>query len=668
MLRRSLSSRHIALASLAALMASCVQTQAPTSMTRAPALALPAQQAEHVPDATTPATKVGPGLTDAQAEAAAALAALGADYWNAQLAHDPTWATYLGEHAHGDKLPDVSPVARRARLATLRVFAERLAGIERTALSPDGAVTADVLDAALQNELGEAKCRLAEWALDPLSGPQTWLAELPAYAPLRDEADLGAMRARLEAMPAYFDQTTANLAAGMADGLTAPRPVVKRVVRQLDELLARPLDTLPWVTRADKDEAAHVFAASATRTSPDDGTPGGTKADETARAQSQARVKAVLTAATRTHVVPALTRFRDFLANQVLPRARQSIAVTALQAPGVPDFGRTCYAALVTKHTGLVVRPQSVHQTGLDEVARIEGEMRALARAAGHNSIAALKTALAGAKDAHFDSAAAIVAHNQALLERMQAALPALFGTLPQTRVELREMEAFRAKDAPAAYYYPAAHDGSRPGVYMINTYAPHTRPRGNMAALAFHEAIPGHHLQIALAMENKAIPAFQRELGQTAFVEGWALYAEHLAWEQGLYKTTAEKFGKLKFEMWRAVRLVVDTGMHSADVPGGAWSRDKALAYLLDKADLPRAEAENEIDRYITWPGQALAYKMGMLEMRALRQKAETALGPAFDLRAYHDTVLARGAIPLTALRRVVDAYIADVQAGATP
>ncbi len=286
--------------------------------------------------------------------------------------------------------------------------------------------------------------------------------------------------------------------------------------------------------------------------------------------------------------------------------------------------------------------------------------MGALVRSAGGGALPEYLKTIAARKDQYAADAAALLEVNRELMARAMRALPRAFGRLPKTVIEVKAIEDFRARDAPAAYYYGAPQDASRPAYYYVNTDRPEVRLLYKMPALAFHEAVPGHHLQIALASENTALPVFQREMGHTAFVEGWALYAEGLADELGLYRTADEKLGQLSYEMWRAVRLVVDAGLHTK-----GWTREQAIDYLVAKTGHRREEAENEVDRYIIWPGQALAYKMGELEIRALRRTAQQTLGEKFDLRAFHDRLLAHGAVPLDVARRVVEAWIAEVKAG---
>ncbi len=546
-----------------------------------------------------------------------ALARLGEEFWAEQMHASPVWATFIGDRSREGELDDVSSAAVQRHLDVFAGLAARLETLDRAALAPGEGVTADVLGAELRGALDTARCKTWLWQVDQLSGPQVWLGELPNAHVLTEERSGGGLVARYGQVPRLLRDHVANLRAGLAAGYVAPRINVERVVRQLDEMLAQPPEGSPFAAVPE---------------------------------QAQGAWRAALLPAVRDAVYPALRAYRAFLADEVLPKAREAVGVGS-----IPD-GAACYEALIRAHTGLDGKPEDIHALGLAEVERIGAEMRALLAETGREGdVAAWLAALERDPQQYLATEGALLEHNTALVARAQAALPQVFGRLPQGEVKVKAIEAFRAKDAPAAYYYSAPRDGSRPAYYYVNTFQPETRLLYKMAALAFHEAVPGHHLQIALANENAGLPEFQRHVGQTAFVEGWALYAERLSGELGLYGTAEEKLGALTYEMWRAVRLVVDTGLHAK-----GWSRDQAVDYLISNTGHRREEAVNEIDRYIIWPGQALAYKMGELEIRRLRDEARQALGDRFDLREFHDRVLRHGAVPLPTLRREIRAWIA--------
>lgn len=564
----------------------------------------------------------------------AALARVSDEYWRERLRVSPLWATYLGDRSRDADLHDPSDVEHERHLAALRGFRAQLGRIDRAKLGEQERITADVLDLELSNALELEVCRERLWTIDPLNGPQVTFPELPSYHTVKDEKNARDLGLRYRAMKKWYEQHAANLRRGVAGKRVAPRIVIEKVRVQLDGQLAIPPEKSPYYADAVKGFPAEW--------SPD----------------VRASVEKELLASVKEGVYPGLQAFRDVIVKELLPAARDTIAVTAM-----PD-GAACYEARVRASTGTAKTPDELHQLGLDEVARIRAEMTAIIRSGrGGTDVRWFLDELKKRPEQYLKSEEQLLDYNRALVKRATDALPRAFTRLPKTPIELKPIEAFRAKESPAGYYYNAPKDGSRPAYYYLNTHDPASRPLYNMAALAFHEAVPGHHLQIALANENEALPEFQRQLGQTAFVEGWALYSEGLAGELGLYLTREEKLGALGYESWRAVRLVVDTGMHAK-----GWSRDKALRYFLENTTHSEGEAIAEIDRYITWPGQALAYKVGQLEIRAMRADAEKALGPKFDLRAFHDRLLSHGAVPMTTARRDIEAWIAETKAKASP
>jgi uncharacterized protein (DUF885 family) len=320
----------------------------------------------------------------------------------------------------------------------------------------------------------------------------------------------------------------------------------------------------------------------------------------------------------------------------------------------VPD-GLACYDRLIKVHTSLPLAADEIHRIGLEEVARVRAEMTALgSKLFGTSDLAAIQKRLRLDAALYFGTRDAVENKAEQALRRAEAALPHWLGHLPRTPCVVKRVEAYEEKDTTIAYYRQPAVDGSRPGTYYINTYAPTTRPRYEAEVLAFHESVPGHHTQIAIAQEMSGLPEFRKHLGPTAFVEGWALYTERLADEMGLYSNDLDRMGMLSFDAWRATRLVVDTGLH---VKG--WSRQQAIKYMLDNTALAPNNIDNEVDRYIGWPGQALAYKLGQREIMALRKEAQDHLGGAFDIRSFHDHVLANGAVSLKVLREQVEAWM---------
>jgi uncharacterized protein (DUF885 family) len=546
---------------------------------------------------------------------------LAEEFWDATLAAEPAQGTAIGDHRYGDRLSDISPAGRTA-------LAQRFEEIQAAvaALPPESDPESELTRAALSQAVG---ARLSLLAADPhahtvdaMSGPQSSFMSIPSYQPLRDVADGESMLARWWAMGPWVDQQIAQLRRGAAEGRVPVAGSVQRVIAQLDELLARPLEDWPLLAPL---QAGH-----------DGWSDGAWRAFEVG-----------LAGAVRDGLRPAFARYRAYLADEVLAGARDEAHVGIGNLPG----GAETYAGLARAHTTTDLSPPEIHDIGLAEIARIDSEITELgARVLGTPDLASTLAALRGDPSVHFNSAEEIAAVAKASLARAVEAIPAWFGRLPRAACEVVRMEPHEEKHSTIAYYREPPQDGSRPGRYYINTWAPETRPRYEAEALAFHEAVPGHHLQVAIGQELEHLPAFRRHAETTAFVEGWGLYSERLADEMGLYSGDLDRIGMLSYDAWRASRLVVDTGMHTL-----AWSRSAALDFMAAHTALALNNIANEVDRYIGWPGQALAYKIGQLEIRRLRSEAEAALGASFDIRRFHDAVLGHGALPLSVLRRSV-------------
>jgi len=562
-------------------------------------------------------------------------------YWAARLDNDPIEATLLGYPGYAARMPDESTEGRarsESRLRDLhaRLMAELPVPAFEAVASDADRVTRGLLQGELERDLAFVGCRLEEWSVDPRDGPQVSYLDLAGLQSVKTQADGGALLARWRHMPETLHQKIDNLRRGLAAGKTSARSEVERVVRQLDELLARPVPEWPLVAPAD-------------RATGGDWTP-------VAAAAFRRDLVAVVTDGIR----PAFARYRRLVVDEILPRARGDAEVGISHLPG----GAACYAALTAVYTSESLDPRQVHQLGLDELLRIRRAMEALGPAAlGTSDFTEIQRRLRSQDPAMYFTTREVEAAATQALSKASAAMPRFLGRTPRTPCVVKRIEAHEEKDSPIAYYRQPAVDGSRPGTYYINTYAPETRPRFEAEALAFHEAIPGHHVQIALAQEMTDVPEFQRHLGVTAFVEGWGLYAEGLADELGLYDGPLSRLGRLGMEAWRAGRLVVDTGIHAL-----GWSRTQAVELLVSSTTSARNNIENEVDRYIGWPGQALAYKIGELELRRLRREAEARLGPAFDLRRFHDVVLGRGALSLPVLAGEVERWLARESAGRLP
>ena len=546
------------------------------------------------------------------APAADALRQLADEYWEGVLRRNPVLATFLGDYRYNDRLPDVGARRRAEEEADLRAV---LSGLQPLAAGPfdiEDRITWDMLRLAVQTGLDALRLRLDEMSVDQMDGPQVWLLELLNWHPTDTPEHVQQLIARYRAFDRYMDQYLDALRDGIKDARTAPTIAVERVIAQLRALLGTPFDESPLLS------------------------PAATQPEPLARGLREAVVEVVY---------PAFQRMLDFLADYLTRHARRDPGVWA-----VAD-GDEIYSLLARQHTTTELSPDELHQMGADDLAEIHREMRAIMNRRG-----APATSLRGFTEqltrdpANLPSGRdELIQIAEQLLATAGAALPRAFGRLPRMPIVVKPIEPYRERDAPAAFYFQGSEDGSRPGIFYINTFEPSARPKHTLPALAFHEGVPGHHLQVALAQEAADLPAFRRLsagwLGN-AFVEGWALYTERLADELGLYADELARYGMLGYQAWRACRLVVDTGLHHL-----RWSRERAIEFFLENVGLTERETFNEVDRYIVWPGQALAYKVGQREIERLRSQQQAALGPRFDLRTFHDDLLRHAAVSLSTL-----------------
>ncbi len=554
----------------------------------------------------------------------ASVRALAEAFAEGVLTRSPETATWLGDRRFDDRLSDLGPVGREAEGTALEGLRTALACMDAPAPDGEDAITREMLELAVRDGLAALDRRLYHLALDQMGGPQVSLAMLLNWHTLETEEHARTLLARFGGFPRYVDQYVGNLAEGAACGRTSPRVALERVVAQLRALLETAPEASPYGQAAEKAPAAW---------------------------------RGRLLAGVRDSVYPAFQRLLTYLETEYAPLARETPGLWA-----IPD-GEATYRELVRRVIQSDLGPEEVHRIGLEELRGIREEMRAL----GVRDVRAHAEALKADPGNHFATREALLAGARGIYERALAALPRLFGRLPATPCRVLPIEEYRERDSVAAFYYAPSQDGSRPGTFYVNTHGPETRPRYNLPALTAHEAVPGHHLQIALGYEARDLPRFRRHgLGVdealTAFVEGWGLYAERLGAELGLYGTDRERFGMLSYQAWRATRLVVDTGLHAL-----RWPRDRAIRFLLDEVGLPEPEVVNEVDRYIVWPGQALAYKFGQRHLEGLRRRARDALGPRFDARAFHDELLRHGALPLSTATAVVEHWLETVSSRAT-
>ncbi len=588
-------------------------------------------QAEPVPPAVL-ALKPPPASSDP----AQRLSALFAVEWQRWLNDHPEEASLQGDHRFDDRWTDLGIEAIESRHREDTAALLKLLEIDRERLTPAAQLDFDLYRQQLERDIEAHRYRGYLLPINHLGGVQTsdQLAEALQFETVRDYET---WIRRIRGIDALVDQSIVLLRAGLAEGRTVPKVIMKRVPPQIDRQLVKKPEASPLYVPFLK------FAASV----PED---------------QRAHLAEAAKAAIRDSALPAWQRLKDVLANEYLPKCRDSIGISEL-----PE-GRDAYAYAARTSTTTQLTPDEIHEIGQREVARIRGEMEAIRRQVGYrgNLKAFFAYLRSDPKFFHRDGGALLSSYRD-IAKRIDPELPRLFGKLPRQPYGVRAVPEASAPDTHTAYYQPGAADGTRAGNFYANLYKPGSRPKWEQEALTAHEAVPGHHLQIALQQELVAeaegqLPAFRSQLSFTAFVEGWGLYAESLGPELGLYQDPYSKFGQLTYEMWRAVRLVVDTGIHSK-----GWSRQQAIDFF--KANTPRAELDivNEIDRYIAWPGQALAYKIGELKFKALRARASETLGPKFDIRGFHDTVLGAGALPLDILERNVDAWIEAQDGGVT-
>jgi uncharacterized protein (DUF885 family) len=542
-------------------------------------------------------------------------------YFQVTMDAAPFDATMFGVPGWDAEVPDLSEAAEAEADGRLADLQRRLAAIDAGRLGPQDRITLAMLERGLADHRAELAARWPEVTVSATgSGIQTAVLGLVPKVTLATPAQAADYLERCGKLAGCLDQAGDRLRAGLAKGRTPPALGVRAAVRQLDVYLA-----------AGSECDDPLLAPTP---------PAGVEAG-----RFRARLAEVVAGSVR----PAMARYRDLLAGPVLERARPD------DRCGLAHLGdgEAVYRAAVAHHTTTDRDPAELHRLGLDLVAGLAEEYRELGRRVlGTGDMDQVLARLRDDPGLRFATGAEILQSGRDALDRAVAALPAIVGRVPRAGCRVDEMSAYEARDAVLGYYQPPA--GGQPGVHWLNTSAPETRTRYEYEALAFHESVPGHHLQFALAQELEELPRFRRFGYVTAFSEGWALYTERLADELGLYSGDLERFGMLSFDSWRACRLVVDTGLHQL-----GWSRDQAVDYLLANSALTRTNVENEVDRYVAWPGQALAYMVGRLELVRLRELAQARLGGRFDLRAFHDVVLGTGGVPLSVLAEVVEGHL---------
>jgi len=546
-------------------------------------------------------------------------------HWQWVVDSSPEYAVFMGDIVRASEWDDVSLEQQAENDAQLAVFEQTLKSIDSNNLSEASALNQRLLLAQIQRQRERYALGFNLVEITMRGGPQS-LFTVTETLPFRTEADYERWLQRLEALPARLEQEQAILQAGVDRGIVQARVIMQRIPGQLAKITQ--VDTLenpfykPFLDFPEGIDPAKAQMLS----------------ERGARAIED-------------HVGPSYRKFEQFFNEVYLPASRVEVGIGALQS------GREMYESAARRFTTTSLSPEQIHQIGLDEVARIRGEMEELIQELGFDGdLQDFNDYLRTAPEFYYESPEALFEGYLAVSKRLDPELVKLFGRLPRMPYGVRAIPEQIAPDTTTAYYMRPAADGSRAGYYYVNLYRPEVRPKYEMEVLSVHEAVPGHHLQIALAQELEGLPTFRKLSGPTAFIEGWGLYSERLGYDMGLYRDPYSRYGQLIYDMWRAVRLVVDTGMHYM-----GWTREQAIEYFKNNAAKTEADIINEIDRYIGWPGQALAYKIGQLKILELRSRAEQRLGDRFDIRAFHDHLLGAGALPLDVLEERMDRWLAS-------
>lgn len=560
----------------------------------------------------------------ARGDQAKALSMLLTEIWEDRLKHSPEYASMLGDKRYDDQLTDYSAAAVNASLARGRGYIERLGAIETAGLGEQEKISSELMLRSLIDDQEGARFKEWEMPVNQFNGFHTSMAQLAGQLTFETVKDYDDWIARLKKLPTAFSQVETDMMLGMDERRTPPQYLMEKVLVQTKEIAGTRSAESPFGVPLKK------FPAGVT-------------------AADRKRISEEMLEAISTSVLPAYERFGRFLSSQYIPACRKDAGVWATRD------GDAYYAFRVRQSTTLEKTPVEIHQLGLDEVKRDEAEMLVIAKRLGFADVKSLGTAIKANSKLHPISKEALVDAYRGYEDGMRPKLPQLFGRLPKAQMEVVPMPPYVEKDQAAADYEEGSPDGKRPGRVNVNTYNFANRSLVPVEAIAYHEGLPGHHLQISIAQELTGLPEFRRHQDYTAYTEGWALYAERLGKDVGFYQDPYTDYGRLENDMWRAIRLVVDTGVHSEH-----WTRQQMVDYFHEHSTIDETNVQAEVDRYIAWPAQALGYKMGQMEILALRARAQKDLGAKFDIRSFHDEVLGSGALPMDVLDRRVSAWIA--------
>ncbi|MGH9444025.1 MAG: DUF885 domain-containing protein [Thermoanaerobaculia bacterium] len=552
-----------------------------------------------------------------------------AQQWDYTMETNPEYASILGDKRWNDKSSDNSLAAIQKDLLKQAEFLKRFEAIDTTGFPEQEQLNKTLMVRELKEELEGSKFKRWEMPVAQNSGIQIQAPQFVNYLPFDTVKDFDDYTTRLNDLPKQFEDTMDNMRAGMADGLMPPKFLLEKVVPQAEGIASQDPEKSPF---------AQPLA----------------KFPKTASAEDRKRVHDQIIAVIRGKIAPEYEKFAKFVKDEYAPKGRTEVGIWSL-----PD-GPARYAFRVKQSTTTDMTPEEIHQLGLKEVARIESEMQKIAKKMGFKDAKSFNAALAKDPAHHGHSRQEFIDLYTKYIAQMWAKLPELFGRLPKARVVVKPTEEFREATASGAEYNQGTPDGSRPGTVNVNTGDFAKRTTINVETTAYHEGVPGHHMQIAIAQELPTIPPFRQQGGNTAYIEGWALYAEDLGRDAGFFQDPYQLYGHYQDEMLRAIRLVVDTGLHAKH-----WTRNQVVQFFHDHSGTDEVEVQSETDRYISWPAQALGYKIGQLTISRLRDKAKKALGAKFDLRKFHDEILSAGALPMDVLEDRVDAWIAAQKAG---
>jgi uncharacterized protein (DUF885 family) len=556
-----------------------------------------------------------------------ALNTLFSDYWEQQLKESPEFASTLGDKRYDDQLSDYSVAGYNAHLERGRAVLDRLGAIDTAGLPLQEQLSKDLLVRKLVDEQEEARFKPWEMPVSQFNGLHLELPQLVPQLSFDTADDYDHYITRLGKVPTAFAQITDDMMTGMDDNRMPPKFLLEKALVQVNTLAQQKPEESPFALPLKK------LPASIPQT-------------------QQAEIRQQMLKAIATQVLPAYARFGRFLSAQYIPHGRTEPGVWSL------SDGDAYYKFLVRRSTTTDLTPDEIHKIGEQQVIEDETQMLVIAKKLGFADLQALRASIPNNPKLHATSADALIAVYRGYLDGMRPKLPQLFGRLPKAPLDVQAVPDYMAKNQAPAYYQHGTPDGKRPGIFFVNTYNYAQRPLTTAETVAYHEGLPGHHLQIAIAQELTGIPEFRKHNYYTAYTEGWGLYAEHLGKDVGFYTDAYSDYGRLEGDIWRAIRLVVDTGVHSEH-----WNREQMVDYFHAHSSVAETDVQAEVDRYIAWPAQALGYKIGQLKFLELRAKAQQALGPKFDIRGFHVTILDSGALPLDVVEQRVNAWIASQQ-----